>query len=144
MTMMYCIRNNMPCSGITDIEHMFSEMNCNMPISRRTLQDYLENGNYTYQTKGGVVGTFDSAEAVFLSSVCTEVEKTRLRLPIFVSTDSSSEDGSWKVEGKIEALVVARILRKRMYCEDFIRLCYSDLVELRKTLPEVVVVLFLP
>ncbi|UAL08012.1 MAG: DUF61 family protein [Candidatus Methanogranum gryphiswaldense] len=127
-----------------DVERIVSEMNNNMPINRRTLLDYLENGDYTYQTRSGIKGTFGPVELEYLSSICTEIEKMRLRLPIFIGTDVISETGAWKVEGKIESSVVSKMLGKNRHCEDYIQLCYPDLLEVRRLLPELAVVIFLP
>ncbi len=127
-----------------NVEGIIADMNSNMPINRRSLLDYLENGDLTYATRKGINGTFDRFELDYLAGICNEIEKMRFRLPIFVSTDSSSSNGAWKVEGIIEAGVVARILGKKLYREDYVRLHYPDLVELRKLLPNLVIILFLP
>jgi len=127
-----------------NLEHMLFEINSNMPVNRRTLLDYLENGDYTYHTRSGAIGTFDPKELEFLSSICNEVEKMRLRLPIMIGTDTISERGAWKVEGKIEASVISKMLGKVLHCDDYIQLCYPDLLETRRLLPELAVVIFLP
>lgn len=127
-----------------NIEKMIADMNSSMPINRRTLSDYLENGDLTYRTRSGTSGDFSHDELEYLASFCTEVEKLRLRIPVFISTDTSSETGAWKVEGAVEAAVVSKILGRKMYREGFLRLYYPDLAELRKLLPELAVVLFLP
>lgn len=127
-----------------NIERMVAEMNSNMPVNRRTVSDYLENGNLTYKTRSGIVGTFGKEELECLASFCTAIEKMRLRVPVFVSTDTSSETGAWKVEGTVEAGVVSKILGKKLYRDDMLRLHYPDLAELRRRFPELIVVLFLP
>lgn len=127
-----------------NVERMISDMNSNMPVNRRTLSDYLDNGDLTYNTRSGVKGTFSRMGLDRLDSICTEAEKMRLRLPIFVSTDILSESGAWKVEGKIEAGVVSKILGKPLYREDYVQLHYPDLVVLKNMMPEMVFILFLP
>jgi uncharacterized protein (UPF0216 family) len=123
---------------------MIRDMNRHMPVSRRTLLEYLESGEDTYDTKDGQKCSIDRNDIVALAEKCTEIEKMRLRIPIFVSTDTSSESGSWKVEGKTEATVVARVLNKRLYKDDFLRLYHPDLKDLRRMFPTLVVTLFLP
>ncbi|MBP6021105.1 MAG: DUF61 family protein [Candidatus Methanomethylophilaceae archaeon] len=127
-----------------NIERMIADMNSSMPVNRRTVSDYLENGNLTYKTRSGETGDFGRGELEYIASFCTETEKLRLRIPIFVSTDTSSEAGAWKVEGNVEAEVVSKILGKKTYREGFLRLHYPDLADLRRKLPELAVVLFLP
>lgn len=127
-----------------NIEGMISEMNRNMPINRRTIMDYLDNGDYTYATRSGEVGTFDRKELEVLAKHCTDGELLRLRVPVFISTDTSSDAGAWKVDGIVEASVISKLLGKRTYREGYLRLYYPDLADLRKILPELAVVLFLP
>jgi Uncharacterized protein conserved in archaea len=123
---------------------MVRDMNRHIPVSRRSLLDYIESGDDTYDTKDGQKCFIDRKEIEFLAERCTEIEKMRLRIPIFVGTDTSYSEGAWKVEGKIEVAVVSKLLGKKVYKEDFLRLYYPDLKDLRKMLPSSVVVLFIP
>lgn len=127
-----------------NIEGIISEMNKSIPINRRSLRDYLDNGNLVFVTRDGVKCSFDREELELLDSKCTELEKIKLKLPIFVSTDISYAGGAWKVEGNTEATIVSRILEKKIYKEDMLRLYHSDLKYIRKLFPNVVVMLFLP
>lgn len=123
---------------------MIRDMNRHMPVSRKTLLEYLESREDTYETKDGQKCSVDRKDIEFLAEKCTEIEKMRLRVPILVSTDTSSESGAWKVEGRTEAAVVAKLLNKRLYKDDFLRLYHPDLKDLRKMIPSLVVTLFLP
>ncbi|MFA6952362.1 MAG: DUF61 family protein [Candidatus Methanomethylophilaceae archaeon] len=127
-----------------NIEGILAEINSNMPVNRRTLLDYLENGDYTYRTRSGVTGSFGPEGIEYLDSICTEAEKMTLRLPIFISTDVMSESGAWKVDGRTKAKVIAKILGKTMHRDDQIQIYYPDLVELKKKIPDLTVILFLP
>ena len=127
-----------------DIEYVIRDMNRHIPVSRKTLLEHLESGEDTYETKDGQKCTLDRKEMEFLAGKCTEIEKMRLRVPIFVSTDTSYEGGAWKVEGRTEAAVVSKLLNKRLYKDDFLRLYYPDLKDIRKMLPSLIAVLFLP
>ena len=106
--------------------------------------EYLESDDNTYLTKDGCKCSIDRSEIEFLSERCTEVEKMRLRLPIFISTDTSYSEGAWKVEGRTEVAVVSRLLNKKIHTEDFLRLYYPDLKDLRSIVSSVIVVLFIP
>ena len=127
-----------------DIENIIRDMNRHMPVSRRTLLEYIESGDDTYDTRDGQKCNIDRKDIEFLSGKCTEIEKMRLRIPIFVSTDTSYADGAWKVEGKFEVAVVSKLLGKKAYRDDFLRIYHPDLKDLRKMLPSLIVTLFLP
>ena len=126
-----------------DTQKMISDMNKHIPVSRRTLLEHIESNDLTYKTRDGFICSFDKEEIDFLRDVCTEIEKMRLRLPILISTDTSS-DGAWKADGITETAVVSRILDKRPMREDMLRLYHPDLKRLRGKLPNAAVVLFVP
>lgn len=120
-----------------------SECNSNVPVSRRTLIDYLENGDYTYRTRGGEIFHMDLSELAAIADVCTDTEKIRLRIPIIVSTDTSAEGGAWKVDGETETSVMSKILGKRPYRTDMLRFYNPNLADLRRKYPTVVVLAFI-
>lgn len=128
----------------TDIEKIISGLNAHTPGSRRSLLDYMENGNLTYRTRGGIVCDIEQSEIDFLAANCTEVEKLRLRLPIFVTTDTSGSDSAWKVDGMTESKVIARILGRTQFREDSVRFYHPDYLKLRKLLPTTAIILYLP
>lgn len=134
--------------GIEDdprnIPQMLAAMNSNMPVKRRTLADYIDNGNYAYETKSGETVSFDGKGVDYLDSVCTPQEKLTLRLPIFVSTDTAAEGNCWKVDGRTEVAVVSRMLGRRVHSDDYMRVYYTDLMQLKKLIPDLVFTLFLP
>jgi uncharacterized protein len=127
-----------------NIEKMISDMNRHVPAARRSLQDYMESSDLTYRTRSGEVCEIERSEIDYLAETCTDIEKLRLRLPIFVTTDISGEEGAWKVDGTIESKVIAKILGKKQFREDSVRLYYPDLKELRKILPSAAILLYLP
>jgi uncharacterized protein (UPF0216 family) len=127
-----------------EVEHILGDINNHTPVSRKTLLECLESKDAVYETKDGHGCAIDRNDLEFLAGKCTEIEKMRLRVPILVSTDTSYEGGAWKVEGKTEAAVVSKLLNKRLYKDDFLRLYHPDLKELRKMLPSLIVVVFLP
>ena len=127
-----------------DVENIIRDMNRHIPVSRKTLLECLESAEATYETKDGQKCSIDRKDLEFLAGKCTEIEKMRLRIPIFVSTDISYEGGAWKVDGRTEAAVVSKLLNKKLHRDDFLRLYHPDLIELRRMLPSIVVVLFLP
>lgn len=118
-------------------------MNSHLPSSRRTLAEHIESGDRRYTAKSGHTVTMDEDELKLLESVCTDTERIRLRLPMFVSTDASAEN-AWKVEGLIETSVISKILDRKTNREDMIRFYYPDLKTLRQRLPNAVAVMYLP
>ena len=126
-----------------DVGRMISEMNRHLPSSRKTLLEHIESGDLTYKTKDGYVCSFDKKEIDLLNRTCSEMEKMRLRLPIFVSTDPAV-DNAWKVDGTVETAVVSKILGRTPFREDMMRFYHPDLKRLRDILPNAVAVLFLP
>jgi len=123
---------------------VMSELNSNLAVGKRTLEDMMGSGDYTYRTKGGDTVTIPKEQMDFLWDICEESEKIRLRLPIYVSTDISADNGAWKVEGNPEAAVVARILDKRMFKDGYLRLYHPDLKDLRAKIPDALMIVFVP
>ena len=123
---------------------VMSELNSNLAVSKRTLEQMMDSGDFSYRTKSGSVIGIPKEQMDYLWEICDDAEKIRLRLPIFVSTDISAENGAWKVEGTPEADVVARILDKKVYREGYLRLYHPDLRDLRAKIPDAIMVVFTP
>ena len=122
---------------------MIAHMNKHLPSSRRSLLEYLDSDDLTYQTKDGSVCVMEREEIDLLNGICTEIEKMRLKLPIFVSTDTSSEN-AWKVDGITETSVISKILERKPFRDDMMRFYHPDLKRLRNMFPNAVTVLYLP
>ena len=127
-----------------DITRMIAGLNSNIPVNRRTLMDYIENGGLTYSTKEGDTITFPPEGIELLSSITDDQEKLTLRLPIFISTDVQGERPCWKVDGITETAVVSKLLDRRVHSDNRLPIYYPDLVRMRKLIPELTFTLFLP
>ncbi|MCQ2079852.1 MAG: DUF61 family protein [archaeon] len=127
-----------------DVTRMLASMNSNIPVNRRSLADYIDNGDYTYSTKSGETISFEPQGIEYLDGICTVQEKLTLRLPIFISTDPSSESGGWKAEGRTEVAVISKILNRRVHSDDHISIYYADILTLKKLIPDLFFTLFLP
>lgn len=127
-----------------DVVRMLANMNSNIPVNRRSLADYLDNGTYTYSTKSGEIISFDKKGIEYLDSVCTVQEKLTLRLPIFISTDPNSESGGWKADGRTEVAVLSRILNRRAHSDDHMSVYYADILALKKVIPDLIFTLYMP
>jgi hypothetical protein len=123
---------------------VMSELNSNLAVGKRTIEQMIDSGDYTYKTRSGSVVEIPKEQVDLLWSVCDESEKIRLRLPIYVSTDISAESGAWKVEGNPDAAVVAKLLGKKMYKDGYLRLYHPDLKDLKGKIGEAIMMVFTP
>ena len=126
------------------IESMMSELNTNLAAGKRSLEEMRTSGDYSFNVRGGSKVEIPKEQIDILWDVCDDAERLRLRLPIYVSTDTSSDSGAWKVEGRTEAAVVARHLGKSMYRDDMVRLHYPDFKQLKSMIPDAIMVVFTP
>ena len=127
-----------------DINRMIAGLNSTVPAVKVPLLDLAESDNPEFRTRGGSSVDIDRSEIDLLMDVCTEMEKIRLKLPITMVTDTSGEMSTWRIDGKVEAAVIARILGKPLLREDSIRIYYPDYQILREKLPSSIVTLYLP
>jgi len=126
------------------LSSVMSELNSNLAVGKRTLEQMMDSGDYSYKTRDGSKVEIPKEQMDYLWEICEEPEKIRLRLPIFVSTDISAETGAWKVEGNPEAAVVARILGKKMFKDGYLRLYHPDLKDLKSRIPDAIMMVFTP
>jgi len=129
--------------GSMNTEKIMGNMNFNVPVAKRSLLDYIDNGNLIYETRGGVTCSIEQSEIDLLSENCTECDKMKLKLPVSIVTDVSGPDGVWRVDGITESHVIAKILGRTQFKEDSVRFYNPDLAKLRKMLPNSVVILFI-
>jgi len=123
---------------------VMSELNSNLAVGKRTIEQMMDSGDYSYKTKSGAEVLIPKEQMDILWEVCDESEKIRLRLPIYVSTDTSSDTGAWKVEGNPEATVVARLLDKKMFRDGYLRLYHPDLKDLKGKIGDAIMIVFIP
>lgn len=123
---------------------VMSDLNSNLAVGKRTLEQMMDSGDYTYKTRSGSVVAIPKEQLDYLWEICDEGEKIRLRLPIYISTDTSSDIGAWKVEGNPDAAVVARILDKKMFKEGYLRLYHPDLKDVKRKIPDAIMMVFTP
>ena len=82
-------------------------------------------------------------EIEYLSTICDQIDRMYLRLPIFVSTDITGEETCWKVDGRIECKIIAKVLDRAWHDEETIRIFPSDYRVLLKRLPTTTAILYL-
>ena len=126
------------------VENMLSDLNPNLAAGKRSLEEMREGGDRTFNVRGGGKVEIPQEQIDLLWDVCDDSQRIALRLPIYVSTDTSGETGAWKVEGRVEAPVVAKLLDRPMYREDVVRLYYPDYKRLKSLIPDAILVVFIP
>ncbi len=124
------------------VEGMMAELNRSLAVGRKTLAEMIDGGDHTYRTRDGSVAEIPEDQLMLIWDACDDSERIRLRLPLFVYTDSSAESGAWKVEGRTEATFVARFLGKAQFREDMVRIYHPDLKELRSKIPDAIMIVF--
>ena len=127
-----------------DVEHLLSDINEHAPVQRRSLAEYLDSKDLTYRTRSGHTCEITKDEIQKLNAVCEERYKLTLRLPLIVTTETSSSQPAWKAEGKAEVAVISKLLSKTPARDDLIIFYHPHLRELQKMLPNCVAVLFVP
>ncbi|MCL2143173.1 MAG: DUF61 family protein [Methanomassiliicoccaceae archaeon] len=127
-----------------DVTDMISDINAGVPVSRRSLAEHIDSGDLTYRTRSGHTCEMTRDEIDILCGVCADHKRTALKLPILVMTDTSSEQGAWKVEGRTETAVVSKLLSKQPLRDDRLIFYHPHLRELQRILPNAAAVVFVP
>lgn len=126
------------------MRNIMKDLNSNLAVSKRTLEQMLDSGDRTYKVRDGSTVEIPEEQLMLLWNACDDSQRIALRLPIYVSTDTSGEMSAWKVEGRVEAPVVAKILGKRLHKDDYLRLYHSDLRDLRSKIGDAIMMVFTP
>ena len=129
-------------NGAQGIRRIMSDINADAPVNKHTLLDCIE-GNRTYKTRSGHTIEMDPEEIEYLSTICDQIDRMYLLLPIFVSTDITGEETCCKVDGRIECKIIAKVLDRAWHDEETIRIFPSDYRVLLKRLPTTTAILYL-
>lgn len=125
------------------LQRFLTVMNRHLPTKKRALADLLLEKDPYYEGKDGNRYKLDKAELQYLDSLLDMFDKGKLRLPILIMTDTEGE-GAWKVTGRLEAKVVAKVLDRELDTDDMVRFYHPHLHELRKKLPTTTTVMYMP
>ena len=117
------------------MQRMFVNMNQHVPTKRRSLAALLEEKDPVYQGKDGSTYHIKRVELELLSRLLDEDDHFRLKLPIFLMTDTTYGDGYWKIIGKIEVKVLSKFIDREPEKEDEMRIFYPHLKEIRDKFP---------
>lgn len=130
--------------GEAFMRNIMKDLNSNLAVSKRTLEQMLDSGDRTYKVRDGSTVEIPEEQLMLLWDACDDSQRIALRLPIYVSTDTSGETSAWKVEGRVEAPVVAKILGKRLHKDDYLRIYHPDLRDLRSKIGDAIMMVFTP
>ncbi len=128
----------------SSLRRMLGIMNRHLPEARRSLVELERDADPHYVSKDGHRYRIRKDEIALISSLVDQRDKGRVRLPILIMTDTESEGGAWKVEGKIEVKVISAVLGKEPDSEDRLRFYYPHLNDLRRKLPTSTTVMYMP
>ncbi len=117
------------------LQRLFTNMNQHIPVKRRSLKLLLLEDEPSYVGKDGRTYWLDRKELMLLSELLDEDERSRLKLPILIMTDTSYGDGYWKVIGTLEVKVLSHIIGRTPEKDDEMRVFYPYLKEIRDKLP---------
>jgi len=117
------------------MQRLFVNMNQHVPVKRRSLDALLKEKEPVYQGKDGSIYKLDPKELSLLAGLLDEDDRTKLKIPILIMTDTSYGEGYWKVIGKIEVKVLSRLIGREPEREDEMRVFYPYLKEIRDKLP---------
>ena len=126
------------------MRNIMKDLNSNLAVSKRTLEQMLDSGDRTYKVRDESTVEIPEEQLMLLWDACDDSQRIALRLPIYVSTDTSGETSAWKVEGRVEAPVVAKILGKRLHKDEYLRLYHPDLRDLRSKIGDAIMMVFTP
>ena len=126
------------------IEKLIQSMNRHVPAQRTSLEQLLEQEEPGYKGKDGNEYSLKKEELEKIASLLEERERRKLRLPIYISTDTTYPGGAWKIRGRIEVKVVSNLLQREPEKDDEMRLFFPHVNDLRKILPSATTVLYMP
>jgi uncharacterized protein (UPF0216 family) len=112
-------------------------LNRHLPVKRKTLKELLDETKPGVKNLDGSIHSFEKKELEKLASLVPDWKHDKLRLPIYLEMSSAMERGSIRISGRIECMVIARILElgKRSAEErDYMTIYYPHLIKVRKEL----------
>jgi uncharacterized protein len=123
---------------------LFQIMNNHVPAKRPSLEELMESDDPSYAGRDSHVYHIDKKELALLSTFVDSWDWPRLKIPVLLMTDTSYENGMWKVSGKVEVTLMSRFLQREPERENEMLIFYPQLLQIRQTFPTCVNVMFMP
>jgi len=127
-----------------NVEKLLQIMNRHVPAKRSSLSKLLEEDEPGYTGKDGTVYRMKREELERIAELVYEWELGKLRLPIYITTDTSYPGGAWKVRGRMEVKVISQLIGREPEKEDEMRLFFPHVNDVRSLLPTTTSILFMP
>ena len=125
------------------VASIMQDLNSNLAAGKKPLTAMVD-GDRTYSIRDGSTIDVSPEQLQTIWDVCDDSERIRLRLPIYIGTDVSGETSAWKVEGEVEAAVIAKLLGKKIHRDGYLRLYHPDLKKLKTMIPDCFLMVFTP
>lgn len=125
------------------VASIMQDLNSNLAAGKKPLTAMVD-GDRTYNIRDGSTIDVSPEQLQTIWDACDDSERIRLRLPIYIGTDVSGEISAWKVEGEVEAAVIAKLLGKKIHREGYLRLYHPDLKQLKTMIPDCFLMVFTP
>lgn len=125
------------------VASIMQDLNSNLAAGKKPLTAMVD-GDRTYRIRDGSTIDVSPEQLQTIWDVCDDSERIRLRLPIYIGTDVSGETSAWKVEGEVEAAVIAKLLGKKIHRDGYLRLYHPDLKQLKTMIPDCFLMVFTP
>lgn len=112
-------------------------LNRHLPVKRKTLKELMSEDKPCITNKDGSIHSFDKKELNMIASIVSEWDK--LKLPIYLEMSSSMERGAIRISGRIDSIVISRILfedKEKIKTDDknYMIIYYPHLPKIRKEL----------
>lgn len=126
------------------LKSILKSMNRHLPSKRYSLSELLQQEEPHYVGRDGVEYTVKKEELETMASHLDQREQSKLKIPIYVSSDTKHSIGAWIVRGKVEVKLVSRIVGREPDSDKEMRLFFPHLSKLRDALPTATTVFFMP
>lgn len=126
------------------LEALLKTMNQHLPAKRASLAELLKQEDPHYVGRDGVSYVVKKEELETIASIIPSYDQGRLKMPIYVYSDTSYPGGAWKVRGRLEIRVVSSIVGREPEKEDEMMLFLPHLSRLRDVFPTATTVFYMP
>ena len=116
------------------IKFELSRLNRTLPRRRISLEEALTVGRPQVIGRDGSVHAFKLDELKFLAEMVPKQDRGQLQLPIFIILNPKLGRGTAQIIGKVEARVIASILKKECTGDELL-LYRPEIVTIRRKLP---------
>lgn len=126
------------------LEALLKAMNQHLPAKRPSLLELMGQEDPNYIGRDGVRYVIKRPELDTIASILPSYELGRLKIPIYIASDTSYPGGAWKIRGRLEVQVVSSIVGREPEKEDEMLIFFPHLSRLRDVLPTTTTVFYMP